>query len=192
MFSSFLIPHSSSDHTAGRLGQFSSLSLLNSRAYTVFAIAYEEKHTPIIRSTMAAGRRKATTRGGKHSQPLPSTAYAGTGKRSGADYAALQAARQEAERREHLAADRRRADAKWLAKIPEVRKFSNFEAFKNRFHEVGDRDYAIEVLMAAPNLQAQIRREQAARRKEEMARNRQKWGLYYGPQGMLSRGLWPS
>lgn len=125
-------------------------------------------------------RRKSTIRGGKLAQPLPS---AGAGKRSGADYAAMQAAKQEAERREHLAEERRRADAKWLAKIPEVRKFSNFEAFKNRFHDVGDRDYAIEVLMAAPNLQAQIRKEQAARRKEEMARTRQKYSLYYGPHG---------
>lgn len=155
----------------------------------VLASTCEEKHTPIILSTMAGARRKNTTRGGKASHPLPSTAYAGAGKRSGADYAAIQAAKQEAERREHIAADRRRADAKWLAKIPEVRKFSNFEAFKNRFHDVGDRDYAIEVLMAAPNLQAQIRREQAARRKEEMARTRQKYGLFYGPQSMFSRGF---
>ena len=127
---------------------------------------------------MAAGRRKASTRGGKVSQ-----------LRSGADYAAIQAARQEAERREQIAADRRRADAKWRAKIPEVLKFSNFEAFKNRFHDVGDRDYAIEVLMAAPNLQAQIRREQAARRKEEMARSRQKYGLFHGPQGTIFCGF---
>lgn len=141
-------------------------------------IAYEEKHTPVIRSTMA--RTKATARRSKPAQPLPS---AGAGKRSGADYAAMQAAKQEAERREHLAEERRRADAKWLAKIPEVRKFSNFEAFKNRFHDVGERDYAIEVLMAAPNLQAQIRKEQAARRKEDMARTRQKYSLYYGPSG---------
>lgn len=132
---------------------------------------------------MAGARRKPTTRGVK-----PSTTYAGagTGKRSGADYAALQAAKQEAERREHLAEDRRRADAKWRAKIPEVGKFSNFEAFKNRFHDVGGRDYAIEVLMAAPNLQAQIRREQAARRKEEMARNRQRYGLFYGAPSTFS------
>lgn len=130
---------------------------------------------------MAAARRKANTRGGKLSQP--------TGKRSGADYAAIQAARQEAERREHIAADKRRADAKWLAKIPEVRKFSNFEAFKNRFHDVGDRDYAIEVLMAAPNLQAQIRKEQATRRKEEMARNRQKYGMFYGASGRFYCGF---
>lgn len=140
---------------------------------------------------MVAARKKVTTRGGKASKPLPSTIYAGagTGKRSGPDYAAIQAAKQEAERREHIAADRRRADAKWQAKIPEVRKFSNFEAFKNRFHDVGDRDYAIEVLMAAPNLQAQIRKEQAARRKEEMARNRQKYGLFYGPQSMFFWGF---
>lgn len=130
---------------------------------------------------MAAARKKTSTRGGKLSQPLPSIGHAG--KRSGAEYAAIQAAKQEAERREHIAEDQRRADAKWRAKIPEVRKFSNFETFKNRFHEVGDRDYAIEVLMAAPNLQAQIRKEQTARRKEEMARNRLKYSLYYGAQG---------
>lgn len=131
---------------------------------------------------MAGARRKTTTRGGKLSQPLPS----GNGKRSAADYAAIQAAKQEAERREHIAEDRRRVDAKWRTKIPEVRKFSNFETFKNRFHDLGERDYAIEVLMAAPNLQAQIRKEQAARRKEEMARNRQKYSLFYGPQCMSS------
>lgn len=129
---------------------------------------------------MVSGRRKTTTRGGKASQPLPS-------KRSGADYAAIQAAKQEAERRERIAEERRRADAKWQAKIPEVRKYSNFETFKNRFHDVGGRDYAIEALMAAPNLQAQIRKEQATRRKEEMARNRQKYGMYYGAQGMSRR-----
>lgn len=126
---------------------------------------------------MAGTSRKTTTRRGKPSQPLPS-------KRSGADYAAIQAAKREAERRERIAEDRRRADAKWLAKIPEVKFYSNFETFKNRFHDVGGRDYAIEVLMAAPNLQAQIRREQAARRKEEMARNRQKYGMFYGEHGM--------
>lgn len=131
---------------------------------------------------MAGARRKATARGGKLAQPLH-------GKRGGTDYAAIQAAKQEAERRDHIAQDKRRVDAKWQAKVPEVRKFSNFEAFKNRFHDVGDRDYAVEVLMAAPNLQAQIRREQAARRKEEMARNRQKYGLFYGPQGTFFCGF---
>jgi hypothetical protein len=122
-------------------------------------------------------RKRTTTRNVKPSQPRPS-------KRPAADYAAIQAAKREAERRERLAEERRRTEAKWLPKIPEVRKYSNFETFKNRFHEVGGRDYAIEVLMAAPNLQSQIRREQALRRKEEMARNRQKYAMFYGEHGM--------
>jgi hypothetical protein len=80
----------------------------------------------------------------------------------------------EAERREEILADRRRVDAKWRAKIPEVRKV-NFEHFKNRYQDVDSPDYAIEVLMGGPGLQAQIRREQAYRRREEMARDRQSY-----------------
>lgn len=82
------------------------------------------------------------------------------------------AAQKEAERRERILADRRRTDAKWRPKIPEVRR-CNFENFKNRFHDVDKQDYAIEVLMGGAGLQGQIRREQAARRKEELARIRQ-------------------
>ncbi|KAI0159934.1 hypothetical protein GGR52DRAFT_168846 [Hypoxylon sp. FL1284] len=89
------------------------------------------------------------------------------------------AAQKEAERREQILADRRRTEAKWRPKIPEVRKL-NFENFKNRFHSLDDPDYAIDVLMAGPNLQSQIRREQASRRKEELARIRQKYLFSYG------------
>ncbi|KAI1080836.1 hypothetical protein F5B20DRAFT_539126 [Whalleya microplaca] len=89
------------------------------------------------------------------------------------------AAQKEAERRERILADRRRTDAKWRPKIPEVRKV-NFENFKNRFHDVDEPDYAIEALMSGPNLQPQIRREQALRRKEELARVRQKYLMSYG------------
>ncbi|KAI2602470.1 hypothetical protein GGR54DRAFT_503000 [Hypoxylon sp. NC1633] len=84
-----------------------------------------------------------------------------------------------AERRERIVANRRRTAAKWRPKIPEVGRF-NFENFKNRFHDLDEPDYAIEVLMAGPNLQSQIRREQASRRKEEIARTRQKQLVAYG------------
>lgn len=102
-------------------------------------------------------------------------------RRTGAEWEALQAAKAEAERRERILEDRRRTDAKWRPKVPEVRKLVSFEAFKNRFHAPEERDHAVEALYApagnaAPNLQAQIRREQTTRRKEELARNRQKWG----------------
>ncbi|KAI1371355.1 hypothetical protein F4677DRAFT_313509 [Hypoxylon crocopeplum] len=89
------------------------------------------------------------------------------------------AAQKETERRERILADRRRTEAKWRPKIPEVRKL-NFENFKNRFHDLDEPDYAVEVLMDGPNLQAQIRREQTVRRKEEIARTRQKYLLSYG------------
>ncbi|KAI1406381.1 hypothetical protein F4819DRAFT_245501 [Hypoxylon fuscum] len=91
----------------------------------------------------------------------------------------INAAQKEAERRERILADRRRNESKWRPKIPEVRKL-NFENFKNRFQDLDEPDYAIDVLMAGPNLQAQIRREQASRRKEELARIRQKYLLAYG------------
>ncbi|KAI1658836.1 hypothetical protein F4813DRAFT_30910 [Daldinia decipiens] len=89
------------------------------------------------------------------------------------------AAQREAERRENILADRRRVEAKWRPKIPEVRRL-NFENFKNRFHDIDEPDYAIEVLMAGSYLQAQIRREQALRRKEDHARTRQHMLLAYG------------
>ncbi|KAI1320659.1 hypothetical protein F5Y16DRAFT_405539 [Xylariaceae sp. FL0255] len=87
---------------------------------------------------------------------------------------AIAAARQEAERREQILADQCRTAAKWRAKIPEVRR-CNFENFKNRFHDLNEKDYAIEVLMGGATLHGQIRREQALRRKEEIARLRQSW-----------------
>ncbi|KAK9413232.1 hypothetical protein SUNI508_02431 [Seiridium unicorne] len=88
-------------------------------------------------------------------------------------------AQKKAERRERILADRRRVEAKWRPKIPEAKKV-NFEEFKNHFQEVDKPEYAIEVLMAAPNLQAQIRREQGLRRKEDAARLRESWMHSYG------------
>ncbi|KAI1762738.1 hypothetical protein GGR53DRAFT_468083 [Hypoxylon sp. FL1150] len=95
---------------------------------------------------------------------------------------AVLAAQKEIERRERILADRRRTEAKWRPKVPEVRKL-NFESFKNRFDGLDDRDYAIDVLMGGAALQGQIRREQAARRKEELARIRQKYLISYGIGG---------
>ncbi|KAI1805102.1 hypothetical protein F4811DRAFT_249179 [Daldinia bambusicola] len=89
------------------------------------------------------------------------------------------AAQKEAEHREQILADRRRVEAKWRPKIPEVRKV-NFENFKNRFHAPDEPDYAVEVLMAGSNLQGQVRRELALRRKEDHVRTRQHMLLAYG------------
>lgn len=89
------------------------------------------------------------------------------------------AAQKEAERRERILADRYRTEAKWRPKIPEVRKV-NFENFKNRFHDPSEPEYAIDVLTDGANLQAQIRREQAARRKAEIARIRQRYLIASG------------
>ncbi|KAI8961503.1 hypothetical protein F5Y11DRAFT_224951 [Daldinia sp. FL1419] len=89
------------------------------------------------------------------------------------------AAQKEAERREQILADRLRVEAKWRPKIPEVRRL-NFENFKNRFHDINEPDYAIDVLMAGPYLQGQVRRERALRRKEEHVRTRQHMLLAYG------------
>ncbi|KAI0597729.1 hypothetical protein F4775DRAFT_558377 [Biscogniauxia sp. FL1348] len=88
-------------------------------------------------------------------------------------------AQKKAERRQRIEADRRRTEAKWRPKIPEARKL-NFESFKNRFHDIKEKDYAIEVLMGGAGLQAQIRREQAARRKEDLARIRASYFSAYG------------
>ncbi|KAM5355024.1 hypothetical protein ACJ41O_001670 [Fusarium nematophilum] len=82
--------------------------------------------------------------------------------------------RKEAERRERILADRRRTASKWRPKIPQVRKV-NFENFKNRFQDVDEPDYAIDVLMAGSGTQAQIRREHGQRRREEIARFRQSY-----------------
>ncbi|KAI5460557.1 hypothetical protein BGZ63DRAFT_425063 [Mariannaea sp. PMI_226] len=84
------------------------------------------------------------------------------------------ALQKEAERYERILADRRRTAAKWRPKIPQVRKV-NFENFKNRFQDIDDPDYAIEVLMAGSGVQSQIRREQGCRRREELARIRQSY-----------------
>jgi hypothetical protein len=82
------------------------------------------------------------------------------------------ALQKEAERRERILAERRRTASKWRPKIPEVRKV-NFEHFKNRFQDVEDPDYAIDVLMAGSGIQGQIRRELGQRRREAAARRRQ-------------------
>lgn len=92
---------------------------------------------------------------------------------------AIVAAQKEAERRERIVADTRRTAAKWRPKIPEVRR-CNFENFKNRFHGLEKKDYAIDVLVRGATLDGQIRREQASRRKEELARIRQSYMLAYG------------
>ncbi|KAI0967077.1 hypothetical protein F4678DRAFT_258632 [Xylaria arbuscula] len=83
-------------------------------------------------------------------------------------------AQREAKRREEILADTRRTAAKWRPKIPKVRK-CNFESYKNRFHGLDEKDYAIDVLMRGPTLEGQIRREQAKRRREELAKLRQSY-----------------
>lgn len=127
-----------------------------------------------------APRTNQSRRGGRRTGGDATTTT--TLRPTGAEWEALQAAKAEAERRERILEDRRRTDAKWRPKVPEVRRLVSFEAFKNRFHSPEARDHAVEVLYApagstaaAPNLQAQIRREQTTRRKEEVARSRQKW-----------------
>ncbi|KAL6808535.1 hypothetical protein J3E69DRAFT_351625 [Trichoderma sp. SZMC 28015] len=106
----------------------------------------------------------------------------GTGGRSVRPYGPhdldLIAMQEEAERRERILADRRRVAAKWRPKVPEVRKV-NFENFKNRFQAEDEPDYAVEVLVAGPGLQGQIRRERAMRRSEETARVRKSWYSLY-------------
>lgn len=87
------------------------------------------------------------------------------------EFMALQ---KEAERRERILADRRRTASKWRPKIPEIRK-ANFENFKNRFQDVEEPDYAVDVLVSGPNLQGQIRRENGYRRREQLARLRQSY-----------------
>ncbi|KAH6609106.1 hypothetical protein Trco_002452 [Trichoderma cornu-damae] len=91
------------------------------------------------------------------------------------DFIALQ---EEAERRERILADRRRVAAKWRPKIPEVRKV-NFENFKNHFQGEDEPDYAVDVLVGGPGLQAQIRRERGIRRSEETARVRKSFYSLY-------------
>ncbi|KAM0559906.1 hypothetical protein ACHAPJ_003856 [Fusarium lateritium] len=110
------------------------------------------------------GRRAQTTRPNKEND---------------IEYMAL---KQEAERRERILADQRRTAAKWRPKIPQVRKV-NFENFKNRFQDIDEPDYAIDVLMSGPGTQAQIRREHGLRRREELARIRQSY-LFYRSNGI--------
>ncbi|KAH7320651.1 hypothetical protein B0I35DRAFT_427533 [Stachybotrys elegans] len=86
----------------------------------------------------------------------------------------LAALQKEAERRQKILADQRRVASKWRAKIPQVRK-ANFEHFKNRFQDIDEPDYAIDVLMAGPGFNSQVRREQGCRRREELARMREKY-----------------
>ncbi|UZP38659.1 hypothetical protein NXS19_006475 [Fusarium pseudograminearum] len=105
-------------------------------------------------------------------------------KESDAEYMAL---KREAERRERILSDQRRTASKWRPKIPEVRKV-NFDNFKNRYQDIDQPDYAVDVLMSGSGTQAQIRREHGLRRREEMARLRMNWlnypslGLLEGPQ----------
>jgi hypothetical protein len=105
-------------------------------------------------------------------------------KESDAEYMTL---KREAERRERILSDQRRTASKWRPKIPQVRKV-NFENFKNRYQDIDQPDYAIDVLMSGPGTQAQIRREHGLRRREELARLRMNWlnypslGLLEGPQ----------
>ncbi|KAF4450430.1 hypothetical protein F53441_6429 [Fusarium austroafricanum] len=101
-------------------------------------------------------------------------------KENDLEYMAL---KQEAERRDRILADRRRTAAKWRPKIPAVRKV-NFENFKNRFQDIDEPDYAIDVLMSGIGTQAQIRREHGLRRREELARLRQSY-LYYRSNGII-------
>ena len=82
------------------------------------------------------------------------------------------AIQKEAQRRQRILAEQRRSASKWRPKIPEVRK-ANFENFKNRFQDIEEPDYAIDVLVAGSGLQGQIRREKFQRGREEIARLRQ-------------------
>lgn len=102
-------------------------------------------------------------------------------KESDAEYMAL---KREAERRERILSDQRRTASKWRPKIPQVRKV-NFENFKNRFQDIDEPDYAIDVLMSGPGTQAQIRREHGLRRREEMARLRMNWLNYSSLGGVI-------
>lgn len=134
---------------------------------------------------MAFRARDAPRNGRRGATGLPT-------RRSQAEYEAMRAAKQEMERREHVLESRHRIDAKWRPKIPDVRKVANFEAFKNHFQDLDEPDYAVEVLYAAPNLQAQIRHEQTDRRKEDLARTREKWATYSYEFGGTESGLAPS
>lgn len=53
-------------------------------------------------------------------------------RRTKTEWKVLQTARQEAERRERILQDRLSTEAKWQSRIPEVRKYTDFETYKNR------------------------------------------------------------
>lgn len=137
----------------------------------------------MARTTQVAGRARKGGRGGRRpTQQRPHN------RENDLEYIALQ---KEAERRDRILADRRRIASKWRAKIPEVRKV-NFEDFKNRFQDVDEPDYAIDVLVAGPGLQAQIRREQGQRRREDLARLRQSYlRIYDGGAPTIQRKVDP-
>ncbi|KAL6887485.1 hypothetical protein HDV57DRAFT_515010 [Trichoderma longibrachiatum] len=131
-------------------------------------------------------RTKQTTRKALPRRGAGNTGFGNGGGRSARAYGPhdidMMALQEEAERRERILADRRRVAAKWRPKIPEVRKV-NFENFKNRFQPEDEPDYAVEVLVAGPGLQGQIRRERALRRSEETARVRKSWFSLYDNRG---------
>ena len=97
--------------------------------------------------------------------------------------AEFMAFQREAERRENILADQRRVASKFRPKIPEVRK-ANFENFKNRFQDVEEPDYAVDVLVASSELQGLIHREETQRQRELGARIRQSYfGIGSEPRG---------
>lgn len=141
----------------------------------------------MARTSQMRGRGGRAPRMAKKAMPIKTT-------KTGKDWDAIDAAKQEMKRRERILEDRRRTDAKWRPKIPEVRRVANFEAFKNHFHDLEEQDYAVEALYALPELQAQIRREQTTRRKEENAKSRNDWAgfLWSGGVGPSEYGDGPS
>lgn len=131
--------------------------------------------------------RPKQARGGGRRQPAMRAPR--THRENDLDYMAL---KQEAERRERILADRRRTASKWRPKIPEVRKV-NFENFKNRFQDIDEPDYAIDVLVGGGGVKGQIRREQGYRRREEISRLRQSYlNLGDSPSQRRTRAADPS
>lgn len=128
---------------------------------------------------MARTSQTATGRGGRKRTNTKNNANRYRGTRHYDDDDDYMKAQKRAERRDRILADRRRVEAKWRPKIPKAKKV-DFEEFKNHFQDPNEPDYAIEVLVATPNLQAHIRREQALRRKEDVVRLREKWMTSYG------------
>ncbi|CAH0003988.1 unnamed protein product [Clonostachys byssicola] len=111
-------------------------------------------------------RTKQTSRGGRRKAPSRAT--------RGGDNIGFMALQEEAERRERILADRRRVEAKWRPKVPEIRKV-NFENFKNRFGGTDEPEAAVDVLMVGPSISAQMRRERSYRHREDLARMRKKY-----------------